>query len=527
MTMQNSYWKKRMEEISQIQFDRAEQIDKQLVKEYEKATKYIQQKIELYYKRYAFDHNVKLADSKKILNGQELKEFKMTIEEFREKAINNDDGKWTKELDTIYLRQRVTRLEAIKIELENRIYELKKYQEKSTAEHLSTSYSDSYYRTMYELEKTTGIGIKNFSALSEDKIKEAVYTKWLSNKNFSDRIWDDRDSLISNMNKIITQGLIIGSSSDTMIAKLQKAMNVSRNRASAVIMTETTFIIGKANTEMYKEFGVKEYEVIETLDSTTCETCASMDGLRFKVSEKVEGVNAPPFHPHCRGNTVPVSEYEEIWGKSDRIARDPVTGETYYTKAKNYEEWRKEIDTQYGDNTLALEHKKKMNYAKDYEQLQNYQNVFGNEKGLDNIDDFQDLKYNNTKEYDLMKSYYKQSINNSFPEDMTYKVYKNNLTSTNWKAVGFNPNYVESHKKHLKEFGDITWEEYQNKAKKLLNSKDIDVERFISNEGTHFVYKESTNEFACARENGITQTYFKPKDKENYWIKEVLGKYEE
>lgn len=65
---------------------------------------------------------------------------------------------------------------------------------------------------------------------------------------------------------------------------------------------------------------------------------------------------------------------------------------------------------------------------------------------------------------------------------------------------------------------------YQNKAKELLNSKDEDIERFISKEGTHFVYKESTNEFALARDNGITQSYYLPKRKKEYW-EEQINKY--
>lgn len=452
LKMRNStYWKKRAEEIAQIQYDKAAEVSKKIYKEYEKADKYIEERIKLYYQRYALDYGVSYADAKKILNNKELKSFKMTLGEFREKAINNKNNEWTQDLDEVYLRSRISRLESLKTEIANSIEELKGKQLKITSEHLKDVFEDTYYRTGFEFDKFSGM-TANFSSFNGEAIEKVMYSKWNNQKNFAGRMDDDKATLLSNLNKVITQGLIVGSSSDDMVNKLMKATKVSRNRAINLIQTETTFIIGQANTQMYKEFGVDEYEVIETLDSTTCETCAMMDGKRFKVSEKQEGLNSPPFHPRCRGTTVPVSKYEDIWGGSSRIARDPITDETYRTKAKTYEEWRKEIDDKYDDGTLILEHKKKMNYTKDYEQLQNYQEALGNVKGIENIEDFQDLKYNNIKEYNLMKEYYRNTVNGSFPDDMTYQIYKDNLTSGNWKAVGFNPNYVEAHKKHLKEF---------------------------------------------------------------------------
>ncbi|MBQ8299512.1 MAG: minor capsid protein [Clostridia bacterium] len=327
--MKNStYWKKRFDEIAQIQFDKADEAEKELIKAYQKADLYIKERICLYYERYAKDYAISLYDSEKLLSVSELDDFRMTLEEFKEKAVNNQDEKWTRELEEEYLRSRISRLQALKFEINNKIKELKHEQDKINIPHLKDVYSDTFYRTAYELEKGTGIGV-NFGKLNDAAIEKAIYTKWLNNKNFAGRMDDNKSNLISNLDKIITQGMILGSSSDEMVQKLMKATKISRSRAINLIQTETTYIIGRANTDMYKEFGVKEYDVIETLDSVTCETCAAMDSKRFKVSEKVEGLNAPPFHPRCRGTTVPVSKYKDIWGKGDRIARDE-NGVTYY-----------------------------------------------------------------------------------------------------------------------------------------------------------------------------------------------------
>lgn len=55
--------------------------------------------------------------------------------------------------------------------------------------------------------------------------------------------------------------------------------------------------------DCYKELDIKEYEIVETLDSRTCDVCADLDGKVFKMSEYQVGVTAPPFHPRCRGCT--------------------------------------------------------------------------------------------------------------------------------------------------------------------------------------------------------------------------------
>ena len=87
MTMKNSkYWADRIDEIAKIQYEKADEIEKELIHEYEKANKYIQERINLYYARYAKEYGVTLADSKKLLSPEELENYRMTLEEFIEKA---------------------------------------------------------------------------------------------------------------------------------------------------------------------------------------------------------------------------------------------------------------------------------------------------------------------------------------------------------------------------------------------------------------------------------------------------------
>ena len=66
--MKNSqYWQKRIDEIAKLQYDKADEAEKELIKAYQRADKYIEERINLYYARYAKENDISLAESKKII----------------------------------------------------------------------------------------------------------------------------------------------------------------------------------------------------------------------------------------------------------------------------------------------------------------------------------------------------------------------------------------------------------------------------------------------------------------------------
>ena len=96
-----------------------------------------------------------------------------------------------------------------------------------------------------------------------------------------------------------------------------------------------------------EELGVEEFEIIETLDGTTCEVCGELDGKHFPQSEYKIGVTVPPFHPWCRGCTAPY--FADMKGLSTRFARDVKTGKAYdVPNDMTYAEWKKTQDEKYG-----------------------------------------------------------------------------------------------------------------------------------------------------------------------------------
>lgn len=75
----------------------------------------------------------------------------------------------------------------------------------------------------------------------------------------------------------------------------------------------------------------------------------------------------------------------------------------------------------------------------------------------------------------------------------------------------------EKHKKHLSEYGDISFEEYVQGARKLLSQPiSSTIDGFTNNAGAIYRYDIPNNDFAIGKD-GVIFTRFKPKDGKEYW----------
>lgn len=136
------------------------------------------------------------------------------------------------------------------------------------------------------------------------------------------------------------QGCITGRPYEEMAENLRDKIDLKVYESKRLIRTEAAHVSTVAEKESYLMHSVKEYEILETLDHKTCEICGPLDGKHFKISEMVEGVNAPPFHPNCRGTTIP--HYDSAALRESRAARD-VKGKTVFISGDTtWEDWKAE-----------------------------------------------------------------------------------------------------------------------------------------------------------------------------------------
>lgn len=308
----NEYWKKRNSELLKIHAQKADDIERELIKEYERSLNGIKKEIETFYARYAGENGISMAEARKQLSRDELKGFKLSLEEFREKALDNADGKWTTMLDNEYMRSRVSRLEALKYQMRGEVELLKQKQEDKFSTSLKKAYSDTYYTTNKHIADSVDYAV-NFAKFDRDTVKNAIYEKWLDGSNFSDRIWNDKQKLLRELNTNLVHGITRGDSPDKMIKNISARMNVSKSRSAALYQTEYTHIMVDARLRSIMDAGCDEYEIDENMDSDICSECASMHGKHFKLSEYRQGITAPPFHTRCRGTiTAYFADEEEI-----------------------------------------------------------------------------------------------------------------------------------------------------------------------------------------------------------------------
>ncbi|MEC0089342.1 minor capsid protein [Paenibacillus macquariensis] len=402
--MKPDYWKKRSEQIARRQFIKADAFEVAQRKEYDRAMKSMQRDIEVFYQRYATNNEVTMAEARKQLTAGELKEFKMTLEEFTEKAKDNADGRWTQELNNVYYKTRVTRLEALQTQIGQHSEMLAGSRQESTEKLLGDIYTDTYYRNIYEIQKGFSIG-GSFAHVDDEGLKKVLGSK-LDGRNWSQRIWDDRSKVRQELQRNLSQSFIRGDSIDRTVKSVIERMSVSRSNAERLVQTESAFFAGQATATGYKESGVvQQYEVLATLDTRTSSVCREMDGKVFKLSEMEVNVNYPPFHARCRTTTVAHFDDDEDIG--ERIAMDP-DGNTYFVPGDmNYEDWyQKHVVDKYGQEELDIMSKKVLRESADKNQFNQYKEVLGN-KGPKSFAAFQDMKYNKPEEWLTTKSLYR------------------------------------------------------------------------------------------------------------------------
>lgn len=336
------YWQKRFELLEQAAHQQGVQCYADIEKQYRQAQKQLEGQIAAWYQRFASNNGVTLAEAKRMLNAKELAELKWDVNQYiqygQENAIN---GTWVKQLENASARFHISRLEALKLQTQQSIEVMFGNQLDSIDSTMRNVYKSGYYHTAYEIQKGVGIGW-DFSALDDKQISKVINKPWaVDGKNFSERIWGNRQKLVNELNNTLTQNIILGKDPQKAIDEIARKMNTSKTNAGRLVMTEEAFFSSAAQKDCFTELDIEQFEIVATLDSHTSDICRGMDGKHFKMSEWKVGETAPPFHVHCRSTTVPYFD-DEFDAVGERAARNEETGKTYFVPGNmTYKEWDK------------------------------------------------------------------------------------------------------------------------------------------------------------------------------------------
>ena len=335
----SEYWTQRFSALEERGFRQTESLAAIVDKIYRGAQKGIEDDLRAWYTRLAENNNLSLQDAKRFLNTSELEEFRWTVEEYIQQAEQlglSDEIK--KKLENASARYHIRRLEAIQLQVEQRLAAATAKAEDTMLQELTSTVEEISSRTMYEVQKGLNVGF-NVSQVDEKTVQQLLNTGWSTDgKTFSARLWENQQKLVSTLEQQLTQAIIQGKSLSQVVQQLTKTMESSRFNIARVVYTESAHAIETGKLTAYEELGVDELEIIATLDARTCATCGDLDGKTVRRTDAVSGVSIPPWHPRCRCTTAPA--VDEKYG--DQIARDE-NGENYTVPADTtYEQWKEQ-----------------------------------------------------------------------------------------------------------------------------------------------------------------------------------------
>lgn len=335
------YWRERARILEEAQNRQGRECYAEVERQYREAQRVIEGKIASWYQRFADNNGITMQQARQMLKDKELEEFRWEVNDYiRHGKENARNGAWMEQLENASARAHITRLESLKLQIQQSLESMFGNQLDSVDSTIRNIYKDSYYKTAYEIQKGIGVGW-DFASIDERKIEKVVKKPWVPDgRNFSERIWGNRQKLVNELHTELSRSIMIGEDPQKAINAIARKMKTSQNVAGRLVMTESAFFSSAAQKECYQELDVEQYEIVATLDSHTSELCREMDGKHFPMSQYEAGVTAPPFHVYCRSCTCPY--FDDEFDRTGKRAARKADGKVYYVPGDmTYKEWQK------------------------------------------------------------------------------------------------------------------------------------------------------------------------------------------
>ncbi len=341
----DSYWQRRMQLIEEAQNNKGEQYLRDLDEQYRRLSREIEKHLSSWYQRFAINNKITMTEAKRLLKTRELQEFKWDVQDYIKYGKENAlDQRWMKELENASARVHISRLEYLKVQLQQQVEVLYGNQLDQVDELLKDTYTYGYYHTAFEIQKGFNVGW-NIQAINTDQLDKILSKPWtMDGKTFSSRIWTNKQELIANLQTHLTQSVITGKSPDKVIKEIAKLVGTydtkpraALYKAGRLVMTESAAFASASQETCYKDLNVEQFEIVATLDKDTSNICRGLDGEVFDMVDYQVGVTAPPFHGWCRTVTVPY--FDDEFSLGERAARGD-DGKIYYVPSNiKYNEW--------------------------------------------------------------------------------------------------------------------------------------------------------------------------------------------
>ncbi len=341
-TKSSAYWQDRFKHLEESSHAYGLHAYAKIEPAFTRAQREIQKQIDSWYARFAANNEVTLSEARRLLSTRELAELRWDVDEYikygRQNAI---DGKWMKQLENASARYHINKLEALLLRTQQELEVAFGHELDEVDKMARKVFTENYYQGVFEVQKGFNIGWE-IGQIDSRQLGKVIKKPWATDgRNFSDRIWLRKQQMVGDLHQELTRTLILGKAPDEAIKHMEgfvdSEVKDAKRAASRLVMTEQAYFSSVSRKEVYKELGIKEFEIIATLDLKTSEICREMDGKHFPVTDLAPGSTAPPFHPNCRSTIAPY--FEDKWSHTERIARDDENKTYYVPSDMKYKEW--------------------------------------------------------------------------------------------------------------------------------------------------------------------------------------------
>ena len=219
-------------------------------------------------------------------------------------TINDFEATYNKLLATVTSGQQPTPAD---------LYKLDKYwQMQAQLEQRLKSLNARSYKLMFTEFKNNFMGvyesfniqnIEAFSTIDEKAIEQVINQIWCADgKSWSQRLWENSAYLKQTLEEGLIQCVGTGKPSSYLKNLLMERFNVSYTRADVLARTELAHVQTMAAQQRYRDYGIREVELLVEPDARTCPICEKMSGKRYSINDRMP----VPLHPRCRCCMIPV-----------------------------------------------------------------------------------------------------------------------------------------------------------------------------------------------------------------------------
>lgn len=256
------------------------------------------------------------------------------------------DPSWLKAMKNASAKHHIDRLTALKMLTQAELEEAIARIDGSWMERMA---KDAYLYALYSAQTNIGLG---FNAPNIEMVIRSAKKPWTPDgMEFVERKAVNNAKLVQKVQRELTQAAITGEAYTSIAERVTKSIALTQYEAERIIRTESAHIETEASIQAYKDCSIDRYQVLASLDRKTCEICAEMDLTIWKVSEKVDGLNVPPFHPNCRCTTIAYFDDPEL--QATRAAKNADGRTVFVDGDMSYNDWAAKFDPD--DNESGLE----------------------------------------------------------------------------------------------------------------------------------------------------------------------------